>query len=77
MNGAPTIEPIATSREPLLPPISAITGITDSGSAVATAARMLPTAPAPRSRRAPAHSTAFVKTTAPPRSAAKAPARIA
>src|ERR687893_498185 len=43
----------------------AITGMTDSGSAVATAASRLPTAPSPRPRRRPAHSTELVKKNAP------------
>lgn len=65
-NGAPTTAPIATCPDSS-PERIATTGIVDSGSAVATAARMLPTAPCPRLSRVPAHSTALVNTTAPAR----------
>ena len=50
-------------------------GISVSGIAVPTAARMLPVAPSPRSSLLPAHSTAFVKTSAPARITAKLAAR--
>src|SRR3954451_13980976 len=40
-------------------------GIRDSGTAVATAARTLPTAPWPRFSMLPNHSIAFVKRSAP------------
>src|SRR5262245_56598163 len=67
MNGAPMIAPYASwTCSPPPPPSSATTGITDSGSAVPTAASSAPTAPAPRSSRWPSHSTAFVNQIAPP-----------
>ena len=64
-NGAPTMAPIATGAACLPSVMMAITGISDSGIAVATAASTLPTAPWPRPRRRPAHSTALVNTAAP------------
>ena len=70
-NGAPMIAPIATSSEPSEPPMIATIGIRVSGIAVPTAARMLPVAPSPTSRRWPSHSTAFVNTSAPARMIAK------
>ncbi len=70
-NGAPMIAPIATSSDPSPPPMIATTGISVSGIAVPTAARMLPVAPSPMSSRWPSHSTAFVKTSAPARMTAK------
>ena len=73
-NGAPMIAPIATCTDsPSPPPLSsATTGMTDSGSAVPTAASSAPTAPAPRLSRWPSHSTAFVKPIAPPTISTKA-----
>src|SRR3712207_2395549 len=59
------IAPVATSSDPASPPMMATTGISDSGRAVATAARMLPTAPSPTPSLAPNHSIAFVKSSAP------------
>ena len=64
-NGAPRMAPIATGSACWPPVMTAMTGISDSGIAVATAARTLPTAPWPRPRRRPAHSTALVNTAAP------------
>src|SRR4051794_2014659 len=64
MKGAPTIAPIATCS-PSAPASTATMGMTDSGRAVPTAAITLPTAPSPRLSRWPAHSTAFVNSTAP------------
>jgi hypothetical protein len=64
-NGAPTMAPIATGPACLPSVMMAMTGISDSGIAVATAASTLPTAPWPRPRRRPAHSTALVNTAAP------------
>ena len=59
--------PIATSVASSPPPLSSATiGITDSGSAVPTAASRAPTAPSPMFIRCPSHSTAFVKPIAPP-----------
>ena len=73
-NGAPMIAPIAIcSPSSLSSPSSATIGITDSGSAVPTAASSAPTAPAPRFIRCPSHSTAFVKPIAPPMMRTKAP----
>jgi hypothetical protein len=64
--GAPMIAPMAISCCSIEPPMTiAITGMTDSGSAVATAASRLPTAPWARPSRTPAHSTALVKKNAP------------
>ena len=61
------IAPIAiSSASAPPPPASATIGITDSGSAVPTAASSAPTAPSPRFSRWPSHSTAFVKPIAPP-----------
>ena len=73
-NGAPMIAPIAICTASSLPPplSSATTGMTDSGSAVPTAASSAPTAPWPRSSRWPSHSTAFVKPIAPPTISTKA-----
>ena len=73
-NGAPMIAPIAISTDSSSPPplISATTGMTDSGSAVPTAASSAPTAPWPRLSRCPSHSTALVKPTAPPTISTKA-----
>ena len=64
MNGAPMIAPMATSS-PSAPASTATMGIVDSGSAVPTAASRLPTAPWPRFRRCPSHSTELVNSTAP------------
>ena len=64
-NGAPTMAPIATGPACLPSVMMAMIGISDSGIAVATAASTLPTAPWPRPRRRPAHSTALVNTAAP------------
>ena len=73
MKGAPTMAPIATCSDS--PPArTATTGISDSGSAVPTAASRLPTAPSPRSRRLPDHSIAFVNRIAPPMISANAAA---
>src|SRR5215203_3934645 len=73
MKGAPTMAPIATCSDS--PPArTATTGISDSGSAVPTAASRLPMAPSPRSRRLPAHSIAFVNRIAPPMISANAAA---
>ena len=67
------IAPIAMSVASCPPPPSSATiGITDSGSAVPTAASSAPTAPAPRFMRCPSHSTAFVKPIAPPMMSTKA-----
>src|SRR5688500_16469842 len=71
MNGAPTIAPIATSSAAGSSRMSATIGIADSGSAVETPASRVPTAPTPSPSRLPAHSTAFVKSSAPARTAAK------
>ena len=65
------IAPTATSSDPLPPSMSATIGISDSGSAVATAARRLPTAPWPSPTMLPNHSIAFVKRRAPARRMAK------
>ena len=70
-NGAPMIAPIATSSAPSAPPMIATIGISVSGIAVPTAARMLPVAPSPISSRCPAHSTALVNSSAPARMTAK------
>ena len=48
-------------------PTMAITGMSVSGIAVATAARTLPTAPSARLSRCPNHSIPFVKSSAPTR----------
>jgi hypothetical protein len=74
-NGAPMIAPTATSSEPAAPPRIATIGIRVSGIAVPTAASRLPVAPSPRPSRCPAHSTAFVNTSAPARITAKLAAR--
>jgi hypothetical protein len=67
------IAPIAMSTDSSPPPlISATIGITDSGSAVPTAASVAPTAPSPRFIRCPSHSTALVKPIAPPMISTKA-----
>ena len=65
MNGAPMIAPMATSS-PSAPASTATIGISDSGSAVPTAASRLPTGPSPRLSLRPAHSTALVNRIAPP-----------
>lgn len=70
-SGAPRIAPIATSSLPAPPPMIATTGMSDSGSAVATAANRLPTAPWPGSSLLPNHSMPFVKRSAPARRIAK------
>ena len=74
-NGAPMIAPIAISTASSLPPplISATIGMIDSGSAVPTAASSAPTAPSPRLRRCPSHSTALVKPIAPATMSTNAP----
>ena len=60
------IEPMAIcSASSPPPPARATTGMSDSGSAVPTAASSAPTAPAPRLSRWPSHSTALVKPSAP------------
>src|SRR6185437_2245566 len=69
-NGAPTMAPTAMSL-PCAPCRTATTGISDSGSAVATAASTLPTAPWPRPRRTPTHSIALVNTNEPATMTAK------
>ena len=74
-NGAPMIAPIATSSAPSAPPIMATIGISVSGIAVPTAASRLPTDPSPSSSLCPAHSTAFVNTSAPTRITAKLSSR--
>src|SRR5688500_17396796 len=67
--------PTATSSAPSAPPTIATIGISVSGIAVPTAARMLPVAPSPICSRWPAHSTAFVNSRAPARMIAKLAAR--
>ena len=72
------IAPTATSSDPGSPPTIATIGISDSGSAVATAASTLPTAPCPSPTMLPNHSIAFVKSSAPASRIAKlAGSRIA
>ena len=66
-NGAPMIAPTATSSAPSAPPTIATIGMSVSGIAVPTAARIEPTAPSPRFNRWPIHSMAFVKRRAPAR----------
>jgi hypothetical protein len=70
-NGAPMMAPSATSLEPSEPSRMAMIGISVSGIAVPTAARMLPVAPSPSPSRLPAHSTALVNSSAPARITAK------
>ncbi len=71
MNGAPRMAPTPTSSAAVPPPACcwamAMTGIIVSGSAVPTAARMLPVALSETPSRWPNHSTPLVNTSAPSR----------
>ena len=69
------IAPTATSSEPCSPPMIATIGIRVSGIAVPTAASTLPVAPSPSPSRWPAHSIAFVNSSAPARITAKLASR--
>ena len=80
MNGAPRIAPTPTASEVsvavpprMTGPRIAITGMSVSGMAVATAARTLPTAPSARFSLCPSHSMPFVKSSAAIRMIASEP----
>ena len=79
MNGAPRMAPTPTSAElpgsppKTIGPTMAITGISVSGMAVATAANTLPTAPSARFSLWPNHSIPLVKSSAPIRMSASDP----
>jgi len=75
MNGAPRIAPTPISSESaVLVKRIATTGISVSGVAVPSAARMLPVAPSLMRSLSPSHSTPFVKISAPTRMRTNAPA---
>src|SRR5438132_2618250 len=74
MNGAPRIAPTPiSSASALFVKRIATTGMSVSGVAVPSAARMLPVAPSLIRSLIPSHSTPFVKTSAPTRIRTKAP----
>ncbi len=73
MNGAPRMAPtpILCAAAPCVKTMAMI-GTSVSGIAVPTAARTLPTAPSPSSKRRPNHSTALVNSSAEARMMARA-----